>query len=126
MFETTIQFKGKERKFRLGAWVTGEIEKLLKKDVGNIEMFAYIIYFGLIQGEGLRIRYMTEEDLGFDVMDCYDWIDEQGGIASDEVQRVQKLYVAHAETNVPKNSKATAPKEAKAGKMEAKATSQAK
>lgn len=110
MFETNIKFKGKERKFKLGAWVTGEVEKLLRKDIGNIEMFAYVIYFGLIQGEGLRIKYMTAEDLGFDLMDCYDWIDEQGGVASDEVQRIQKLYVAHAETNVPKNSKATAPK----------------
>lgn len=110
MFETKIHFKDKERTIRFGSWVTGEIEKIVKKEVGNIEIFAYMIFFGLIHGEGLRNKYVANDPIGFDVFDCYDWMDEQGGISGEEVQRIQELWVKHNETNVPKNQKATKPR----------------
>jgi hypothetical protein len=112
MFETKIQFKGKERTIRFGSWVTSEFQKLVrdKGTEATIELFAYIIFFGIIQGEGLRAKYIAGEEIGFDVFDCYDWIDEQGGLESDEVERIQNLYVKHNETNVPKNQKATTEK----------------
>ena len=112
MFETKIQFKGKERTIGFGSWVTSEFQKLVR-DKGadaTIELFAYIIFFGIIQGEGLRAKHIAGEEIGFDVCDCYDWIDEQGGLDSDEVERVQNLYVKHNETNVTKNPKATTEK----------------
>ena len=118
MFETKIQFKGKERTIGFGSWVTSEFQKLVR-DKGaeaTIELFAYIIFFGIIQGEGLRAKHIAGEEIGFDVFDCYDWIDEQGGLDSDEVERVQNLYVKHNETNVPKNPKATTGKAEKAEK----------
>ena len=59
----------------------------------------YIIFFGIIQGEGLRAKHIAGEEINPDVFDCYDWIDEQGGLDSDEVERVQNLYVGHNETN---------------------------
>ena len=123
MFETKIQFKGQERTIGFGSWVTSEFQKLVrdKGSEATIELFAYIIFFGIIQGEGLRSKHMAGEEIGLDVFDCYDWIDEQGGLDSDEVERVQNLYVKHNETNVPKNQKATAEKvkaeKAKAVKM---------
>ena len=115
MFETKIQFKGQERTVRFGSWVTSEFQKLVREkgSEATIELFAYIIFFGIIQGEGLRAKYIAEDEIGFDVFDCYDWIDEQGGLESDEVERIQKLYVKHNETNVPKNQKATAQTKAK-------------
>lgn len=118
MFETKIQFKGQERTIAFGSWVTSEFQKLVrdKGSEATIELFAYIIFFGIIQGEGLRAKYIAGEEIGFDVFDCYDWIDEQGGLDSDEVERVQNLYVKHNETNVPKNQKATAEKTEKAEK----------
>ena len=106
MFRIKINFKGEEKTISFGAWVTGQLEALQHK--GSIEIFASIIFFGLVQGEKLRTKYMMGEDLGFDVFDCYDWIDEAGGLMSDDVQRIQKLYIAQSETNVPKNQKATA------------------
>ncbi len=106
MFETNITFLGKQRKVRFGAWVTGNIEKLVNKgDFGNIEVLASLIFYGLIMGEKLRPQFTASEKLEFDVFDCYDWIDEQGGITSDEVQRIQDLYVKHNEPNVPKSDK---------------------
>lgn len=107
MFTATIQFKGKEKLIKFSTWVTGEIEKLMKSDPGMIELFANMIYFGLIHGGDLRSKYVADESLGFDLFDCYDWIDEQGGLESDEVQRVQKLYTKQKEEGVPKNPKAT-------------------
>ena len=106
MFETKIKFQGKERKVKFGSWVTGNIEKLVNKDgYGNIELLASLIFYGLIMGEKLRANFTANEELPFDVFDCYDWIDEVGGITSDEVQRIQDLYVKHNETNVPKSDK---------------------
>ncbi len=106
MFETKIKFQGKERKVKFGAWVTGNIEKLVNKgDFGNIEVLASLIFYALIMGEKLRPNFTAKEELPFDIFDCYDWIDEQGGITSDEVQRIQDLYVKHNEMNVPKSDK---------------------
>lgn len=119
MFETKIQFKGREYTIRFGSWVTGEIEKILKSNPGNIEVFAYMIFFALIQGEGLRAKYIAKDDIGFDVFDCYDWIDEQGGLSSDKVQQIQNLYVEHTNMNVPKNPKATTSTTSKAKMTEA-------
>ena len=114
MFKTTIFLKGKERTLQFSTWVIGEIESALKGDTATIKMFAHMLFFGLIHGEGLRGKYIAEEKIDFDVLDCYDWIDEQGGLQSDEVQRVQNLYIKSRTTNVPgdeeKNPKATAPK----------------
>lgn len=106
MFETKITFQGKERKVKFGSWVTGNIEKLVNKEgYGNIELLASLIFYGLIMGEKLRASFTANEELPFDIFDCYDWIDEVGGITSDEVQRIQDLYVKHNETNVPKSEK---------------------
>ena len=106
MFETKIKFQGKERKVKFGSWVTGNIEKLVNKDgYGNIELLASLIFYALIMGEKLRASFTANEELPFDIFDCYDWIDEVGGITSDEVQRIQDLYVKHNETNVPKSEK---------------------
>ena len=114
MFQTTINFKGKKMTLQFSSWVLGETESALKGDTATIKMFAFILFFGLIHGEGLRKKYLAEEKIDFDVLDCYDWIDEQGGLQSDEVQRVQNLYIKSRTTNVPedeeKNPKATAPK----------------
>ena len=45
MFETNITFLGKQRKVRFGAWVTGNIEKLVNKgEFGNIEVLASLIF----------------------------------------------------------------------------------
>lgn len=120
MFETKIQFKGREYTVRFGSWVTGEIEKILKSDPGNIEVFAYMIFFALIQGEGLRAKYIAKDDIGFDVLDCYDWIDEQGGLSSEKVQQIQDLYLAHTNMDVPKNPKATTSATAKVTAMKTK------
>ena len=99
---------------QFSSWVLGETESALKGDTATIKMFAFILFFGLIHGEGLRRKYMAEEKIDFDVLDCYDWIDEQGGLSSDEVQRVQNLYIKSRTKNVPvdeeKNQEATAPK----------------
>ena len=59
----------------------------------------------MIMGEGLRANFTANEKLPFDIFDCYDWIDEQGGITSEEIQRIQDLYIKHNETNVPKSDK---------------------
>ena len=79
MFKTTIFLKGKERTLQFSTWVIGEIESALKGDTATIKMFAHMLFFGLIHGEGLRSKYIAEEKIDFDVLDCYDWIDEQGG-----------------------------------------------
>ena len=106
MFETKIKFQGKERTIKFGSWVNGNIEKIVnKKDYGNMELLASVIFFGLVMGEKLRASFTADEKLPFDIFDCYDWIDEVGGITSDEVQRIQDLYVKHNETNVPKDEK---------------------
>ena len=106
MFETKIKFQGKERKVKFGSWVTGNIEKLVNKDgYGNIELLASLIFYGLIMGEKLRASFTANEKLPFDIFDCYDWIDEQGGVESEEVKRILNLYSKHNETNVPKDEK---------------------
>ena len=114
MFQTTINFKGKDRVLQFSTWVLGEIERAMKGETAAIKMFAHMLFFGLIHGEGLRSKYIAEEKIDFDVLDFYDWIDDQGGLQSDEVQRVQNLYIKSRTTNVPeneeKNPKATAPK----------------
>ena len=76
-----------------------------KDGYGNIELLASLIFYGLIMGEKLRANFTANEELPFDVFDCYDWIDEVGGITSDEVQRIQDLYVKHNEMSVPKSDK---------------------
>ena len=106
MFETKVKFQGKEKTIKFGSWVNGNIEKIVnKKDYGNMELLASVVFFGLIMGEKLRASFTADEKLPFDIFDCYDWIDEVGGITSDEVQRIQDLYVKHNETNVPKSEK---------------------
>jgi len=106
MFETKITFKGKERTIKFGAWVNGCIEKIVnKKDYGNMELLASVIFFGLVMGEKLRASYTADEKLPFDIFDCYDWIDEQGGVESEEVKRILNLYSKSNETNVPKDEK---------------------
>ena len=106
MFETKITFKGKERKIKFGSWVNGNIEKIVnKKDYGNIELLASLIFYGLIMGEKLRASFMANEKLPFNIFDCYDWIDEQGGIESEEVKRILDLYAKSNEMNVPKDEK---------------------
>jgi len=116
MFKTTINFKGKDRVIQFSTWVNGEIEKVVKEGAGSIQLLANLIFFGLIQGEKLRSKYFANEDIGFDVFDCFDWIDEQeGGLKSKIVEDIQELYVKHNNMNVPaedpeKNLKATTPK----------------
>lgn len=116
MFQTTINFKGKDRVLQFSTWVNGEIEKVVKEGAGSIQLLANLIFFGLIQGEKLRSKYFANEDIGFDVFDCFDWIDEQdGGLKSKIVEDIQELYVKHNNMNVPteepeKNLKATTPK----------------
>ena len=106
MFETKITFKGKERKIKFGSWVNGNIEKIInKKDYGNMELLASVIFFGLVMGEKLRASYTADEKLPFDIFDCYDWIDEQGGVESEEVKRILDLYAKSNEMNVPKDEK---------------------
>lgn len=106
MFETKITFKGKEKTIRFGSWVNGNIEKIVnKKDYGNMELLASVIFFGLIMGEKLRASFTADEKLPFDIFDCYDWIDEQGGVESEEVKRILDLYAKSNETNVPKDEK---------------------
>ena len=106
MFETKINFQGKERKVKFGSWVNGNIEKIVnKKDYGNMELLASVIFFGLIMGEKLRASFTADEKLPFDIFDCYDWIDEQGGVESEEVKRILDLYSKSNETNVPKDEK---------------------
>ena len=106
MFETKVTFQGKEKTIKFGSWVNGNIEKIVnKKDYGNMELLASVVFFGLIMGEKLRASFTANEKLPFDIFDCYDWIDEVGGITSDEVQRIQDLYVKHNEMNVPKSDK---------------------
>lgn len=115
MFKTTIFLKGKERTIQFSTWVNGEIEKVVKDGAGSIQLLANLIFFGLIQGEKLRSKYFANEDIGFDVFDCFDWIDEQeGGLKSKIVEDIQELYVKHNNINVPKeepekNLKATTP-----------------
>jgi len=53
----------------------------------------------------LRASFTADEKLPFDIFDCYDWIDEQGGVESEEVKRILDLYVKHNEMNVPKSEK---------------------
>ena len=116
MFKTTINFKGKDRVIQFSTWVNGEIEKVVKEGAGSIQLLANLIFFGIIQGEKLRSKYFANEDIGFDVFDCFDWIDEQeGGLKSKIVEDIQELYVKHNNMNVPaedpeKNLKATTPK----------------
>jgi hypothetical protein len=116
MFQTTINLKGKDRVLQFSTWVNGEIEKVVKEGAGSIQLLANLIFFGIIQGEKLRSKYFANEDIGFDVFDCFDWIDEQeGGLKSKIVEDIQELYVKHNNINVPKdepekNLKATTPK----------------
>ena len=70
-----------------------------------MELLASVIFFGLVMGEKLRASYTANEKLPFDIFDCYDWIDEQGGVESEEVKRILDLYVKHNEMNVPKSEK---------------------
>lgn len=106
MFETKIKFQGKEKTIRFGSWVNEYIEKILnKKDHANMELLVGVIFFGLIMGEKLRASFTADEKLPFDVFDCYDWIDEQGGVESEEVKRILNLYSKSNETNVPKTEK---------------------
>lgn len=91
--ETKINFLGKERKFRIGIWAIGEIQAMQSTTENLIANFAYILYFGIIQGSELREAYSGGEDLEFDLFDCYDWIDEQeGGVSSIEVKRIMKIF----------------------------------
>ena len=101
MFETKIKFQGKERKVKFGAWVTGNIEKLVNKgDFGNIEVLASLIFYALIMGEKLRPNFTAKEELPFDIFDCYDWIDEQGGITSDITIRVVSKFTKKGTTSI--------------------------
>ena len=109
MFETKSKFQGKERKVKFGSWVTGELVKISKKgEEAGFEYLASIVFYGLLWGEKLHSNFTAGEKLPFDIFDCYDWIDEVGGITSDEVQRIQNLYVKHNEMNVPKDKKKVA------------------
>ena len=106
MFETKITFQGKEKTIKFGSWVNGNIEKIVnKKDHGSMDLLVGVIFFGLIWGEKLHSSFTADEKLPFDICDCYDWIDEQGGIESGEVKRILKLYSKSNETNVPKDEK---------------------
>jgi len=70
MFETKIKFQGKERTIKFGAWVNGNIEKIVnKKDYGNMELLASVIFFGLVMGEKLRqvTRLMKNYPLIFSI-----------------------------------------------------------
>ena len=106
LFETKITFQGKEKTIAFGSWVNGNIEKIVnKKDHGSMDLLVGVIFFGLIWGEELFSNFTADEKLPFDIFDCYDWIDEQGGIESEEVKRILKLYSKSNETNVPKDEK---------------------
>ena len=111
MFQTKITVKGKERTLKFSTWVNGQIEMIAKKEIGSIDLLAHLIFFGLIQGEGLRARFIAKDEIDFDVFDCYDFIDDQeGGLGGEIISKIQELYVQHNEMNVPKNQTATAPK----------------
>ncbi len=111
MFQTEITIKGKERLLKFSTWVNGQIEIIAKKEIGSIDLLAHLIFYGLIQGEGLRARFIAKDEIGFDVFDCYDFIDEQeGGLGGEMITKIQELYVQHNKMNVPKNQTATAPK----------------
>ena len=88
-----LNFKAKEKTIKFGSWVNGNIEKIVnKKDYGNMELLASVVFFfGLIMGEKLRASFTANEKLPFDIFDCYDWIDEQGGVR-EEVKRILNLY----------------------------------
>ena len=43
MFETNITFLGKQRKVRFGAWVTGNIEKLVNEGMGAAKFIGVVI-----------------------------------------------------------------------------------
>lgn len=109
MFSTKIEINGKEYKLRFGSWVIVQVQK--KGSKNEMDMFIDTVFFGLIQGEGLRNSYIKGEPLPFDEFIVYDWLDEVG-FGSAEVERVSKIMIAHATNDVPKskNSKATTPK----------------
>ena len=122
MFETKIQFKGQERTIKFSSWGHGKVLSFVKKKTLDTDdpfsSTAYAVFFGLIEGGGLRQQYDTEQPLDFDLYDCYDWIDENGGITAKEVERVSKIYVLSLNSNVPKNQKATTEKAEIAEKAE--------
>ena len=101
MFETKIQFKGKERSVKFGIWAIGEIKNATEKATNQIAGFAYMLFFGLLMGEGLRKDFISGNEIEFDVFDCYDWIDEQeNGVQSKEVERITKLFEKATEIHV--------------------------
>ncbi len=106
LFETKIKFQGKEKTIAFGSWVVGEVAKIARKgEEAGFETFASIIFYGLIWGEKLYSNFTAGEKLPFDIFDCYDWIDEVGGINSEEFKRIQNLWDKHTELYVPKDEK---------------------
>lgn len=124
MFETKIQFKGQERTIKFSSWGYGKNLVFMKKKILDTDdpfsIIAYAVFFGLIEGENLRLQYDTEQPLDFDLYDCYDWIDENGGLIGKEVERVSKVYLLSMNSNVPKNPKATTGKAEKAKAVKTK------
>lgn len=106
MFTKEITIKGERRTVKFGTWVWSalveagyNINDLGDESTRNpFKFFATLIYLGLMNAARGR------EDAGISLDDVYDWIDEQGGVSSEEVISLVNLFSAQNTTGVQKQA----------------------
>lgn len=110
MNKTEINFKGSTIALVFGTWVMGQLIKsgyslaTLKDDMTNnpFEFFPLLVYLGAVNA-------LPSKDLDhYSKNDFYDWIDNAGGIGSDSVSNVIKVFTNSLSNGIPK--KKTTPK----------------
>ena len=108
MFERKITISGKERTILFGGYVQQLLyeDGIKLADLGQIiqdnpfGIVPKIIWFGLIngskdwQGDGITLR------------DVYNWVDEQGGVSSEQIQSFVELCVKSISQGVPEVNEA--------------------
>lgn len=115
MNRTEIEFKGKTIPILFGAWVMGQLIKsgyplasLHEEMTSNpFIFFPKLVYLGAVNAT-------PGKDLSaFDENDFFDWVDEVGGISSEEVMRVINVFTTSLGTDVGEVKKKQPTKAAK-------------
>lgn len=106
MFKKTIKLEGKEIPVKFGSWVVGqliesgmslqEIEKSVQEN--PFKFIALIAFLGACNADNF-------EDSDYKLNQFYGWIDDVGGVNSDEVVDVLNLFVKSISQNVPTEEK---------------------
>lgn len=107
MNRTEITLNGVSTPLTFGSWVMGQLIKSgyqlseLQKAIADnpFEFFPLLVYLGAVNATA------SKDKDAFSVNQFYDWLDEVGGVGSDEVSRVIKCFTNSLGTDVPDTKK---------------------